>query len=269
MISKKTYNEIIKLNKEGKSAYKIAETLNIARSTVQAWLKKDCYKIADYYHCPFRNKYDFKLFKTLNNLEFAKKYGISRERAGQLRKKYASNTSTIEINNESKKYIESLIDADILQFIENNIKKSNLNFTIKEFCNQYKYNDHKINLNRFLKVAKSNNLDIIKYEKYKHGSSICKKNKCKCDIFNLANAIKTRSNAKKIPIKMKDVDYFANNFIDFYKNDTSRYHKIFYSMIDEELSILNNRRSEQLQNLEFEYIAKLPNFKQNKDVENI
>lgn len=259
MISKKTYNEIIKLNKEGVSAYKIAEELKIARSTVQAWLKKDCYKIADYNHCPFRNNYDFKLFKTLNNLDFAKKYGISRERAGQLRKKYAPNTNTIEINNELKKYFDSLIDTDVLEFIENNIKKSNLDFTIKDFCKQYKYNEKKITFDRFLKVAKNNNLDIFikHHEKYKHGSSICKKNKCKCDIFNLANAIKTRSNAKKIPIKMKDVDYFANNFIDFYKKDTSRYHKIFYTMIDEELSILNNRRSEQLQN-----------FKQNEDVEN-
>lgn len=237
MISEEIYNEIIRQRNEGISIAKISENLKISKYTVRRWCKKDKYNSGYWYKTPLKQDYDFSLLENLNDSDFSTKYNISTERARQFRQKYAPETKSKKIKSITNKEKNQKIDLHILEFITNNISPVN----IKKFCIKYNHSNRIVTKERFLKIAKENNIEIIFIGQkiYDHGYD-CTRKKCKCDIGRLASAIRARYERNKISLKASNWDYFANEFIEEYKIDGSRYHKNFYDMIDKKIVELNN-----------------------------
>lgn len=190
-----------------------------------------------------RKKHNFKLFETLSDVRFAKEHNISRERARQLRKKYAPHTNTHVNLFEAKK---QKIETSILEYIKNNktsiviidfLKQYNIPFKLQHGSNIW----CKITKQKFIEIAKENNIEIIfKYDFSKnlrnHHGYNCSRKGCYCDIYKLANCIRMYFFNKDIKYSMRTIDFMANEYLEFYKNDKSRYHKDFYDIIKSELA---------------------------------
>lgn len=226
MISEETANAIFKLRGENKTISEIAKELDISYGIVKYWTKKNSYKVRLKYN------YNFKLFETLTNPDFARFYNITRDDARALRKKYAPHTNTVSIGIENCKKFKELLDRKINSEILNIIKTSNIidinEFITKNNCKQ-KYGFIKI---KFEKIAIDNNITNLIFIGYKgsHGLYCCRR-KCDCEIGKLANSIKAYFRNRSIKINTYTIDLFANQYLENYKNDKSFQHKEFYKMI--------------------------------------
>lgn len=180
-----------------------------------------------------KDKYDFKLFETTSDVDFAKKYNISRERARQLRKQYAPNTKTMGFENRSQK-IQKQIDQNILEYI-----RQNSEIDIMRFSSIYGHTH--IQRERFIRIAKENNIDIMfscaRYDVKDHGYQ-CFRRSCNCEIFKLATTLRAYFFGRDMKVSVSVINYIANTLIDFYKDDNSRYHKEFYDHVIENLTKL-------------------------------
>lgn len=132
------------------------------------------------------------------------------------------------------------INSLILKYILINRK----NISIKEFKKYAKiktkcsFLDIFVTQDRFLDIAKSNNLQI-KFRRRKidanyHGIN-CKKKKCNCDNFKLANLIERHYNCRKVKINADNIDFLVNKYLDLYIKDTSSRHKNIHDLLDLEI----------------------------------
>lgn len=236
-----------------------------------------------------QNIYDYSLFENHTDKQLADIYKVSLQRIAFLRNRHASHTNSHDIVfNQNTKRIDDLI----LCYIKNNptsiliddfrkinliSKKASPNVTSKRLqC---------INKKRFQKIANENDIKItfkhIQYNSNEHGNH-CGHNKCKCDIYKLAKAIRVKTSKSKkynrLPIKL--IDYFANKYVNVYrelnpfrKTGCSKILSNFYSEIFKEIDeilnyqdldsgLLANKNSES--KLHTEYIFAKSNM--NKDV---
>lgn len=74
------------------------------------------------------------------------------------------------------------------------------------------------------KLKESKNQNIT------HGR-LCKKIKCRCDIYKLAGAIRQKYVKSDVNLTMDQIDVLANKYLDLYKNDKSYRHEIFYTAL--------------------------------------
>lgn len=181
---------------------------------------------------------DFSTFKFLTDAEFARNNNISRARAGQLRKIHAGDTDSKAIlkrqRNEESLIKSKKINDLILKYIKINYK----NVSITKFLrinNLSNKSGGEINKQRFEMVAIQNNINIIfrNSSEYDHG---IKCTDCHCEIGKLAQSILNRhrrNHNKSLPVSF--VNYLANEYIEFYKEDDSSRHSEFYKDIDEEI----------------------------------
>lgn len=221
--------EVIEFVKKGNSFAETSRKFEISLPTIYSWVKNpekhlDESNLLD-------QIYDFNLFKTLNNTKFADKYNISKERARQLRMEFAKETYI----SQTEKAIQKLHKL-ILNYIQNNPNE----IYLKDFCNNYKIS-YRTNLKENItKVAEKNNIKISfgkhgkNCSKYEHGNK-CNRKKCKCEIGILANNIRMHFYVRKIKITTKIIDYWANEYLDFYIEDDSNGHKIFYDKMEKEV----------------------------------
>lgn len=249
---KLTFLERLKIEK---NITKLAKEFGLSRTTCYKWIKtKDgIFAIEEnegettpsvVTEFPSnRKKHNFELFETLSDVQFAKEHDISRERARQLRKKYAPHTNTHVNLFEAKK---QKIETSILEYIKNNktsiviidfLKQYNIPFKLQHGSNIW----CKITKQKFIEIAKENNIEItFKYDFSKnlrnHHGYNCGRKGCHCDIYKLANCIRMYFFNKDIKYSMRTIDVMANEYLEFYKNDNSRYHKDFYDIIKSELA---------------------------------
>lgn len=187
---------------------------------------------------------DFKLFETLSDVKFAKLYGISSERARQLREKHAPHTI---LEKRRRLRIEN-IDAQILQYI----KEHNDKIRLVKFCEDANIcRSNKFNLRaKFVKIAKENNIKL-NLSPYRlrpsgiiqlHGAN-CGRKKCYCDIGKLATNIRCSCAQKGYSLNASLIDELANKYINTYKEDRSFHHKNFWDELYKEIETrldLNN-----------------------------
>lgn len=136
----------------------------------------------------------------------------------------------IKINSLILKYI--LINKDNIS-----LKEFKKYAKIKTKCS---FLDIFVTQDRFLEVAKNNGLQI-KFRKRKigpnqHGIN-CKKKKCNCENFKLANLIERHYNCRKVKINAENIDFLVNKYLDLYIQDTSSRHKNIHDLLDLEIEI--------------------------------
>lgn len=182
---------------------------------------------------PLLHNYNFKLFETLSNNEFGELYNISRQAANQLRRRHAPETHVESPIKIQQKQNQKKIDEKILEYIKNfpnSIK-------IIDFLKLNNYSPYiTVDKNRFIKIAKENNIEFSFYilSKYNHGCR-CQYRKCNCEIYKLTNSIHQYFRCRKRKCSTKQKDYLANEYLELYKNDKSRYKKEFWNFILEKV----------------------------------
>lgn len=152
MLSEEIINRILERSKEKISYTQIAREFNVSFSTVKKWVLRGKYKSL------LRHDYDFKLFETMNDLDFANNYNVCLAVAQHLRAKYAPHTTTKEVTSRKIKARHDNLDKEILEYI----LKNNGSITIQGFLdNKNKISHDVINRARFIKIAKKNDIKIV------------------------------------------------------------------------------------------------------------
>lgn len=152
MLSEETINKILKRSKEKISYTQIAREFDVSFSTVKKWVLRGEYKSL------LRHNYDFKLFETMNDLEFANNYDVCLAVAQHLRAKYAPHTTTKEATSRKIKARHDSLDKEILEYI----LKNDGPITVQGFLDtKNKVSHDVINRARFLRIAEQNDIKIV------------------------------------------------------------------------------------------------------------
>lgn len=175
-----------------------------------------------------QEKYDnFKFFHELNDTKLAEKYKISRSRIAQLRKQYVPETNTFELR---KKLSKEHYDKNFNQKISNYLKNNSENICLRDCRKELKL----ASLTRRDLQNKASELNIkisFNSSEFDHGVGTHIHKHCRCKICKLAIAIKKHFQIRKIKIKAKEIDVYANLLVDEYHADKTRYKLNFYSDI--------------------------------------
>lgn len=171
---------------------------------------------------------------TTSDTQIAKKYGLSKERIRQIRKK-----KNIEKYSPSKEKTSKLIE-----YIKINYEM----FDFKEALNKFKYvkfeknRSNRLSKSLIKKIATKLNLELkFKGEKerypYIHSLNNRRDNKCACKICKLSKAIWVRFHKYDVKLKTIQCDYYANEYIEMYEKDKTQYKSNFYLFIENDLNV--------------------------------
>lgn len=181
------------------------------------------------------------LFNQYTNTEIGKQYNVSKETARHLRLKFFPNSThpLIILKNRRRK--------KITEDISNYLYDHSENVCINEFCRLYDYKND-ISRQDFINIAKELNITIrfFKTSKYEHSVSRLKHKKCNCKICRLAWGLVCKFYKHNLIIKHEVANYYANNFLEKYLNDRSRYKKEFFSFVKNDLKNHNFKISEKI-----------------------
>lgn len=182
------------------------------------------------------DKYDFSRLGIEKDSVLAKKWGISRERVRQLRKKKELK----EINSinfkRSNSFDRNLINNKILEFLKKNKdKKITLDDLHKYLSGKYYFITKK-----YVKdLGKSIDVDVLfKSEiEFQHCYTTYRKG-CRCLICTTCHTVEyTLKHKLKIKCRIPDIDRYINNYFYLYELDTTKGHKIFYNFMIKELGL--------------------------------
>lgn len=172
---------------------------------------------------PKLSEEQFNLLGKLPDSELAKKVGLSRERIRQLRKK--KNIPKFSKNKE-KEFL-------LLNYIKNfNGELTLIDIVINTGIRTL--NGSMLSISKLKTLCEKHNIKYLfkidKKEKYTHNINAYRCKICKCPICKLANCLENWSFTHLKNVNFDFINQFANNYIDFYQNDMSRYKKNFYEL---------------------------------------
>lgn len=169
------------------------------------------------------NSEHFSLLGKISDSELALEAGLSRERIRQIREK--NNIPKYNGNIEKEKII--------IDYLKNN--PTNIHSTcVRNYTGITYINGIYLSTFVLKKLADTYCIQctFINDEfKFDHGCKYYETCGCKCEICKLANCIKNWIFRNFQKSNSKFVDYISNNYIDFYRNDQSRYKKNFFNFI--------------------------------------
>lgn len=181
------------------------------------------------------------LFNQYTNTEIGKQYNISRETVRNLRLKFFPNSihPLIILKNRRKKKVT----IDISNYLHDYSNK----VCINKFCKLYNYKND-ISRQDFINISKELNIDIkfFTVSKYEHSVSKLKHKKCDCKICRLAWGLVCRFYKHNLIIKHEVANYYANNYLEKYLNDNSRYKQEFFLFVKNDLKNHNFKIFEKL-----------------------
>jgi len=182
-------------------------------------------------------------FKTIKKVQKSLKDDKNLELLGKHPDKYLAlqwNVSTSTICNWRQKlqilsFVATKLNVfkqklrnDIIEYIRENKEC----ISRKHFCDKYAYTFSLISCGLIRVIANEIKVDIL----YKKSINLHPgPGRCKCEVCKLTRSIKTYFyyNYKK-NISLRHATYLANNNIEFYKNNKSRYNKEFYKQIEQQ-----------------------------------
>lgn len=168
---------------------------------------------------------DINLLGKYTDRDLAKKWGIHRTKILRIRNRLNIPACKFDYHIDEK--LQTIIK--FLKDNENNI------ITIQEF---YKLGIFMINKKLLTKdaikeIAEKNNIKVIfKNDKtYEHCHNNYVKG-CRCDICKLSMAIYIKYTRV---VSISFCNFLANEYVALYKQDTTRFHRLFYSFVEEEI----------------------------------
>lgn len=170
-------------------------------------------------------KIDTKLLGKFTDRELSKKWGINRIRILRLRNILGIKACEYNYNHEGK--LNQILD--FLKQNENNI------ITIQEFqkLGIFMINNILLTKTAIKELAEKHNIKVTfkNDQDYEHSHSTYLKG-CRCDICKLTATLHVKYTRL---VSVKFCNFIANEFIDLYKNDTSKFHRQFFSFVEEEI----------------------------------
>lgn len=174
-----------------------------------------------------------KLFETKSYKEIAVILNTSINSVCYLKKKYRPDLLR-KCRSHPKQEIETRLKSALIDADKNN------SFNISKFCKEFGYNQPQIS--SFLCELVAYKHGIKFYKKSEHSYSVYSRKLCSCDLCKLNASIYQRYKVRKIFIPSEQISKWVVKYKNSYDSDKSRYRKVFYSIIDEEVKKFNDNQ---------------------------
>lgn len=185
----------------------------------------------------FHEIYDIELFKSKSLYELSSIWNVSVDFLRTYRKKYFP-----EMTRKITKIDMNLLEDRLKNYLILISSKNEL-VNISYFCDMFDYPNPYISKYLVKLIAEKYKISINfpELNKYEHSYSNYARKLCSCDLCKLCNSIYQKYKLQKKYIPNSVISELALKYYDLYKVDNSRYKRIFYTKIDEELKLKESK----------------------------